>query len=397
MEDEDVGVVRGARRADGDVVVVVAVRVAHAGHAGADVDQVELRLDDCVRVRRAAAADASRATVVDERRADAGRPQVEGRADDDVVEAVGVDVARAVDAAAELGARLVRLQDRVGERRETAADARRPAVIDERQSLVALPRVVDVRAGDDVVVAVAVRVARSGHRDAEIGGSLIRLDERVCGRGRPVADAGRPAVKNEHRARVHDRRVVPSGADDDVVVAVVVDVARTGDARAEERADLVRLDDRVGVRRQPVADSGRASMKDEGHALVRLAQGVAAVSDDDVAVAVGVDVARARDHEVQGGRRVGLDDPVDRGGRAVGDAVGAAVEDQRRALLRSEIVPGGGDDHVGVAVAVDVARAGHAVAHEGARLIELQHAGAGDPVRRGRVGRCRRRQARADE
>src|SRR5207244_3966603 len=90
-------------------------------------------------------------------------------ADDDVGEAVAVDVACGRDGDAELGARLVALGG-PGGRGQQAGDG---AVVDEGTTFVGLAVVVEVGTDDDVGEPVAVDVAGGRHGDAEVGTRLI--------------------------------------------------------------------------------------------------------------------------------------------------------------------------------------------------------------------------------
>jgi hypothetical protein len=140
------------------------------------------------------------------------------------------------------------------------------------------------------------------------------------------------------------------GADDDVGVAVAVDVARRRDRECEVRAGLIAFRRPRWGRRQascrPVVDGGTA--------LSSLTVLVDRCADDDIREAVSVEVACRRNRVAEHRKGlVALGSPrrVHRqpSGRAVEDECpslsGLAVVEVRRA-----------DDDIGEAVAVDIAR-----------------------------------------
>ena len=168
--------------------------------------------------------------------------------DDQVVDAVAVDVARARDRTAAAVVRVDPVEaeavDAV-ERREI--EARREAGVGAEDDVALAGTPVAGSAGrpdDQVVDAVAVDVARAGDREAA---AVVRVD--------PVeAEAVRPVERREIEARreagvrAEDDialaggiavRIGARGPDDQVVDAVAVDVARPGD---REAAAVVRVD-----------------------------------------------------------------------------------------------------------------------------------------------------------
>ena len=101
--------------------------------------------------------------------------------------------------------------------------------------------------------------------------------------------AGRSVV-DEGPAPVLQEDVVEGRADDDVGVAVAVDVPRRRHGITERGARLVALG---GPGRAAAQPAGRAEI-DIGPALVHLAVVEKGRADDDVGVAVAVDIPRRR-------------------------------------------------------------------------------------------------------
>ncbi len=369
-----------AARADDDVVVAVAVDVARARHAVAEAVLARLAQERGRGGRGAAVRDAGRAAEKDERSAVAARRRVVAlRADDHVVVSVAVRVARARHPEAELGVAIVRLERRGG--RRIAGQATRSAAVDERRALGRLPRVVGARADDDVVESVAVRVARRRHSGTEERRLLVGLNRGGRCLRVPARHARRPAEEDERRALVQLAAVVVGRPDQDVVVSVAVDVARSRHRGAEQRAVLIRLERGRGGRRRAGLDAGRRAAEDERGALVGLARIVPTRPDDDVREAVAVRVARARDRDPEVGvDLVGLEHGA-RGGVAVRDADRAAEEDDRDALVRlARVVAARTHDHVVEAVAVRVAGARDALPETGVGLVGLERGGGGRRV-----------------
>ena len=242
--------------------------------------------------------------------------------------------------------------------------------VDEPLSVV---RVVESgRAGDDVVVAVAVHVA-GGHRVAEPG--IVLIDGPLKEGG--IHQARRRAQVDAHEALVKLTVVVLRRTDDEVPVAVAVHVARRGEARAKLCSRLVGLH-RPGRGRAEARDG---AVPDLHPPLVGLAVVVQGGRDREVGQGIAVDVA----HECHGGAegRAGLSARLVPG-RSRGEALGAAQIQEGRALARVGAgVAGCPHDEVAVAVAVHVPTTGHGLSKgflvDGAR--EHQGRGGLDAVR----------------
>jgi hypothetical protein len=207
----------------------------------------------------------------------------------------------------------------------------------------------------------------------------------VGGGGIPIGDPRGAPQEDEGRALVGLACVVPLGAHDHVGVAVPIHVPGPRHARAQPRTRLVRLELGVGGGGIAVGDPRGTPQEDEGRALVGLARVVPVGADDHVVVAVAIDVPGPRDAIAQvrlclvrfelGGRGAGT---------PVRDPRGAPQEQEGRSLVRlARVVPRGADDHVGVAVPIDVPSPRHK-AQARVRLVRLE------------LGVSRRREQRID-
>ena len=216
-------------------------------------------------------------------------------ADDHVADPVAVDVAGGADGTAEARTRLVALRPPVGVGgRPRLSEPARRAVPHEDLALVGLAVVVERRPDDDVRVAVAVHVARRAHRDAEVRRAWLLCADQSALDGTPVAPSPvTRAVPDERRAFVGLGLGEAARADDDVVVTVAVDVPRRGHRVAHARLGVV-------ARRGPVRHARRTVVRavvDEDLPLVRLPVVEEHRADDDLGVAVAVDVS-GRGHRV---------------------------------------------------------------------------------------------------
>ena len=256
-----------------------------------------------------------------------------GARDHDVGTSVSIHVSHARNAGAKV-AEVIRAAEGRGGRRRQAAGA---TAIEVSHPAVARPGGAD----DDVAVTVSIDVTRAGDRRPEtIGG----VDARE-GRPRCRGEAGAIPCVEVDRAHAIDF------ADDDVGVAVAVHVARARDARAE--ACRLRRPDR-GSSRWP-RWRGRSRRRGRRTRARRLVCCRTVSADDHVGVAVAVDVARARRPRRRRARSRRRARRVH--GRRGGEPAGAAEVRRTRARRCSSSPHRPTDDDVGVAVAVDVARA----------------------------------------
>ena len=219
------------------------------------------------------------------------------------------------------------------------------AVVQGRESPVELGAVVQVGSDDDVRVGIPVHVACRSNGDRERGTRLITVRRKGRGRREP---RGRAVIDE----RPSDA-IVAVGTDDHVRVAVAVDVPCGSGRMAEGRVRLVALGRPRRVRPEP---RGRAEI-DVGAALLRLAVVVARGPNDDVRVAVAVDVPRRRDRAAEASAQSDRSPPStpdsSRGPRPSRD------RRRRALVALAVVVELGPDDDVRVAVAVDVPRRGH--------------------------------------
>src|SRR5262249_1720152 len=191
-------------------------------------------------------------------------------------------------------------------------------------------------AGDDVGEAVAVDVGDADEDAAlELGAARRRRIGQKARQQVAVVDVARPGEHLDVRHRAL------AGADDDVVDAVAVDVARRHACAAHEVAEGAAVADQLP----------RGAVEHLDAAVDALGAAVSVGADDDVGAAVAVDVA-AGDVDAAGEARRHREEAHDL-------LAGAAVEDLD--------VPAGGarrraGDYVGVAVAGD---GGHRPGHRG--------------------------------
>ena len=309
-----------------------------------------------------------------------------GRADQQVVGAVGVHVARGGEAAAGGVPGVLPQQGAVG---LGQGGVHRPArrVPVHHEGLAALDvDVAGVGAGHgQVVVAVAVHVAGARHR-APAGVVDPLAQEGGVGGGqrgvhRPAAGGAQDQVA---LARLPGGLAVVRRADQDVVVAVVVHVAGPGHVPAGVVVPVLAQEGRVGAP-QPLVDGppGGPPADQVGLPRVVVRVVVAVCADEDVVVAVAVHVAGDVDAPA------GVVVPVLSQERGVGvlqlqaDAPHVLAPEHQVDLARVlglVVVVGGADQDVVVAVAVDVAPAGHL----DARLVAVglaHEGGAGQPQR----------------
>ncbi len=215
------------------------------------------------------------------------------------------------------------------------------------------------RVDRDVVEPVAVEVPGGGHRRAE----RVREEQRRARQRDPrVAECRELHVARaagaEHDVRA--ARLVQHGlvsgtrggsADDDVREAVPVDVARAGDRDPGQRADVrvvagARADHREAaraeVRKVDLLAGPDRPEHDVGRAVAAIGTGLcSSCADDDVGVAVAVDVPGDRDRASGVLLAPGTDDPRERqldrgGGRGGGPARG---DDEQRGEPRGSRGP----------------------------------------------------------
>ena len=294
-----------------------------------------------------------------------------GRADDHVVAAVAVHVARAGHREAQRRAGLA------GERLPVVGAVARPAEPDQGLARVRVPRVGASRSDHHVRPAVAVHVAGPVHRAAQlvVGRGPAERDQRRSGHRRRVAGV------DQRPARPGPDAGVSPPTDDHVRQVIGVEVA---DARHRVTVLPARAPARAGPvlrRRQP---PGRAQ---EDRGLARRPEAVvpARHPDDQVVDQVPVHVSRA----VQGvAELVAAVAACHRPAGRRGQARRRAVEHQRRADVAARGVPqGSARGHVGEAVPVHVPGARHREAESVAGL------GADEaPGGRGGRGRAARHQ-----
>ena len=162
--------------------------------------------------------------------------------------------------------------------------------VEQRDALVRLAAVVAARADDEVAIAVSVYVSGGCDRVAEVGARLVGLRGPVRTRGEA---ARRPEI--QVGAAFIDLTVVVVRPDDDVAVAVPVDVAGRCHGDPKEAVGLVRLrgPGLGGLRAQRGAEEQvRPPLADRGVVVVVRA-------DEHVAKAVAVHVARRSDRHAE--------------------------------------------------------------------------------------------------
>ena len=194
--------------------------------------------------------------------------------------------------------------------------------------------VVEHRPDDPVAVAVAVHVPGRG---GEVAEDVARGVSHQDGVGGGAGDAGGEtrggAQEDKGGAGVRAVVVVGGGLDDEVRVAVAVDVRSRVHGLAELVAAAVAHQDRVSERAGvPAGDARRGAQEDEGRAGAGAVVVVLVGAHREVGVAVAVDVP-CGDHG--GGEAIAGAVPGDhrsghRGHSAAGDARGRAQEDEGR-------------------------------------------------------------------
>ena len=327
----------------GEVPVAVSVPVAHRQRA-AEEHLVGPR-EGRARRRRGQ----TRRALVDADAADAATKGGAGvrRADHRVAEAVPVEVpgTDAVDAVTEVLVVGVAVDRRIGR----VGEAGVPAEEDPESATSAVQRrVPDHRAHTDVGVAVPVDVPQRGQHAAEAGVGLVT----------PRSPGGR------HRAAAAAAQVEPGAAlgrliaalpirgDDDVGKAIPIDVADPSDAEPVFAVDLVPGPGPEGDGREATG----APRIEKRRAVDRRRRRVARRADDEVPVAVAVDVPGAGD-----ARTVDLVDEValPGPGRSRREAGRGTHVDKGPPLPTLSVVPmRRTHDHVGESIAVDIARRG---------------------------------------
>ena len=231
-------------------------------------------------------------------------------ADDQVGEAVAVDVARRGDRAAAAVARrhaaeLEAVAAVEARQVEVGGKARGLAEHHIARAGIAAVRVGAEGADDQVGEAVAVDVAGRGDREAAavVRRHAAELEAVAAVEARQVEVGGKARGLAEHhiaRAGIGAVRVGAVGADDQVGEAVAVDVAGRGDraAAAVVRRHAAELEAVAAVEARQVEVGGKARGLAEHHiaraGIVAVRVG-AAGADDQVGEAVAVDVARRGD------------------------------------------------------------------------------------------------------
>ncbi len=112
----------------------------------------------------------------------------------------------------------------------------------EGGAFVYLTGVILICADDDIREPVTVHITRAGHAMSKQRLTLSRHDGRVRVESTPAQDTGRAAVEYESCTFVFERPVVVGGADDDISISVSIDVASTGDIKAEPRKLPIRFE-----------------------------------------------------------------------------------------------------------------------------------------------------------
>ena len=402
-----------ARAADDDVVAARAIDRVVA--LAADQDLVGARAGQAVVAGGAEEIDLVGEVAPEDDVAGAGAGAaavVERRADNQVVEAVAVDVARRRDGIAGM------VVSDLGVDPE-AADTQRDVIeVDRREAArraehdiggAAVEKaraVVVVSADDHIVEAVAVDVAGSRHREAGIIARRLTDDLEAAGARRNGAEVDRRQARSGAEQDIGRTGIGAAGVvverrrDDDVGETVAIDVASRGDrisrqvvgrlADELEAAGAVRDVGKVDGRRRR-----RRAEHDVGRAGIRVSAEIITVCpDDDVGEAVAVHIA-GRGDPAAGLVDTGLADDLETT-RAAGDV---RKVDRRQATGHAEhdIGRAGGsvairrDEKVVDAVAVDIAGGGDGIAGIVIRRLanNLETAGAGRDV--GKVDRRRRR------
>ncbi|MEZ4237401.1 MAG: hypothetical protein R3F59_14880 [Myxococcota bacterium] len=227
---------------------------------------------------------------------------------------------------------------------------------------------VAVAAGDEqVLLAVAVEVARAGHRAAELVGDALPDDAVGCGRQLHRPRDG-PVDEVRHASGVAVAHAL-GRADPQVGLAVAVDVARDGDG--VPRAVVLGLGVDLGPGRRQLHRPRADGPQDVDRAGGVARAVVVARAHRDVLVAVAREVGAAG-HGEAGPVVLALGRPLHGGLRQVDVARERAV-DQVDGAARVGAGAVGPDDQVVVAVVVDVARRGERAAGPVVALGAEQH------------------------
>ena len=171
-----------------------------------------------------------------------------GRTHDDVAQAVSVGVARRAHRLSKHSPKLVGVLDPV----PIARQAHGRPEIDAGAAPVDVPVVPLWRAHDDVREAVAVDVAGCGDRGSEVGLLVLAVGVPVVG----LADAVGRAVPDLDPALLIDVGRVEGCADDDVAIAVPVNVARRGHGHPKRAPACALFLVQIGTWSRPVAQPG---------------------------------------------------------------------------------------------------------------------------------------------
>ena len=154
-----------------------------------------------------------------------------------------------------------------------------------------------IGADDDVGIAVAVDVAGGA---TPIRRNWRRLDPTRPSRTGCWQPAGRAEIEIS-APFIGLAIVVDQGADDDVGIAIAVDVTGRTGGNAEVGASLVAFSRPIGRAAEP---GGRA-IEDEGPAFAGLTGVVVEGADDDISIPVAVDIAGRADRPAEVRRRPG--------------------------------------------------------------------------------------------
>ena len=230
-------------------------------------------------------------------------------------------------------------------------------------------------AGDEVEVAVAVHVDAAGHRRAQEVVGVFAGDpgDRVGGRTATRRRAG----SGDHVDGTLLEGTLLLGADEEVVVAVAVDIARGAHRRAEAIVGRTGVGGASDGRHVVGACDARCITQDQvGGARVGASRLVARGTDDEVVIAVAVRIADAGDRGARRGRLRGADE---RGiGRCLEDLADQRPEEQRHGAIVRVVDVGVGcsDEDISEPIAVDIASARHRGPEQGVVDRTHHHSGA---------------------
>ena len=213
-----------------------------------------------------------------------------GRADGKVGETIAVDIAGGGDGVAVKGFGLVAKAAPGGGGNEP----RWRAAKDEGGAFGELVVAEVGGADDDVGKGVVADVAERGDGVTELGAGHVTGEDLVGG----GVEAGRGAEKDPDGAGIFEEAVVVEGsADDDIREAVAVEIADSSDGGAQAYAGLIGDKGPAGGG----VEAGGGAIEEEGGAGGRQAVRVLGGADEDVVVAVAVDVAGGGDGVTKGG------------------------------------------------------------------------------------------------